>query len=173
MQITNVLQKNDDNFNPFRHDFNHDLYDSSYSFGGNFRKFVIPKRLNYGTYKPSTYPTTSRCTCDNMPAPIVIYNEMQIVTDDYEWIDDDPDNPALGDASKNQFNNLKLKAELSVRITGYSIVLSLTCTSETDGQILCESKRNLGSRLPEVDRGPVFPGNGETKFCSGPRKVLY
>ena len=78
-------------------------------------QFVIPKRLNYGTYKPSTYPTRSRCTCDSMPDPIVIYNEMQIVTDEYEWIED-ADNPPLGDASKTQFNKLKRKAEMSVRI---------------------------------------------------------
>ena len=117
IQITNVLQKNDDSFNPFRHDLNHDVYDSSYKFNGKFRQFVIPKRLNYGTYKPTTYPTRSRCTCDDrMPPPIVIYNEMQIVTADYEWIED-PDNPPLEDASKTQFNNLKRKAELSVSTT--------------------------------------------------------
>ena len=51
-----------------------------------------------------------------MPAPIVIYNEMQIVSpDEYVWIED-PDNPPLEDAGSSQFIRLKQKAELSVSI---------------------------------------------------------
>ena len=101
-QVLTILAKNDES--ALKHDYNHDLYDDSYG-----RKFVIPKRINFGTYKPSSYTEESRCSCDDMPAPIVIYNEMAVLSDYYEWKD-----TQLEDASQSTFKNMKKRAEVSV-----------------------------------------------------------
>ena len=48
-----------------------------------------------------------------MPEPIVIYNEMQIKTQSYDWIEDSV-NPPLEDAGSQKFKDYKRKAELSM-----------------------------------------------------------
>ena len=48
-----------------------------------------------------------------MPEPIVIYNEMQITTQSFDWIEDSV-NPPLEDAGSQKFKDYKRKAELSM-----------------------------------------------------------